>query len=133
MKNNNAIYKVTFLTAILVSTFGFAQQTDYGKTTFSNSGKPAAREVFLQGLLMLHSFQYEDARDSFQEAQRIDPDFAMAYWGEAMTHNHPVWFQQDREAAQAVLAKLGKKPEARLAKAPTEREKDYRYPDLYLG
>lgn len=134
MKKNNTIYKTIFLSAILVSTLAFAQQADYGKTTFPNSGKPEAQEVFLQGLLMLHSFQYEDARESFQEAERIDPDFAMAYWGEAMTHNHPVWFRQDREAAQAALAKLGKTPEARLSKAPTEREKDYlRTLDVLFG
>jgi len=29
--------------------------------------------------------------------------FAMAYCGEAMTYNHPVWMQQDREAAVAAL------------------------------
>ncbi len=125
---------IFFLVASLTATIAFAQQTDYGKTTFPNSGKPEAQEVFLQGLLMLHSFQYEDARGSFQEAQRIDPDFAMAYWGEAMTHNHPVWFRQNREAARAALAKLGKTPEARFAKAPTEREKDYlRTLDVLFG
>jgi tetratricopeptide (TPR) repeat protein len=55
----------------------------------------------------------------------LDPNFAMAYWGEAMTHNHPVWQQQDLPAARAVLAKLGATPEARAAKAATPREKAY--------
>jgi hypothetical protein len=33
----------------------------------------------------------------------------MAYWGEAMAHNHPVWGDpQDTEAGRAVLAKLPK-------------------------
>ena len=49
----------------------------------------------------------------------------MAYWGEAMTFNHPVWNQQNRTAALAVLDKLGATSEARLAKASTQREKDY--------
>jgi tetratricopeptide (TPR) repeat protein len=49
----------------------------------------------------------------------------MAYWGEAMTHNHAVWMQQNRSAAQAALARLGATPEARAAKAPTPREKAY--------
>jgi len=125
---------IFFLVVSLTATITFGQQADYGKTTFPNSGKPAAQEVFLQGVLMLHSFQYEDARESFQEAQRIDGDFAMAYWGEAMTHNHPVWFRQNRETARAALAKLGKTPEARLAKAATEREKDYlRTLDVLFG
>jgi tetratricopeptide (TPR) repeat protein len=49
----------------------------------------------------------------------------MAYWGEALTYTHPVWVEQDLPAARAVLAKLGPTPEARAAKAPTQREKDY--------
>ena len=36
----------------------------------------------------MHSFEYEDAREAFVEAQKADPGFAMAYWGEAMTFNH---------------------------------------------
>jgi hypothetical protein len=58
----------------------------------------------------------------------------MAYWGEAMTYNHPVWFQQDAEAARTALARLGATAEARLAKAPTEREKDWlRTVDVLYG
>ncbi len=78
MENQRKIKTPIFLAVTFAATLAFSQQPDYGKTTFPNSGKPAAQEVFLQGLLMLHSFQYEDARESFQEAQRIDRDFAMA-------------------------------------------------------
>ncbi len=74
-----------------------------GETEFANSGAPEAQEPFLRGLLLLHSFEYDDAREAFQEARRLDPDFAMAAWGEAMTHNHPVWMQQDADAARAAL------------------------------
>ena len=28
------------------------------------------------------------------------PSFAMAYWGEAMSHNHPLWAQQDDESGE---------------------------------
>jgi len=97
----------------------------YGAITFENSGPPTAQEAFLRGVLLLHSFEYGPSAEAFREAQRIAPDFALAYWGEAMTYNHPVWFQQDREAARAVLARLGATPEDRLARAPTERERDY--------
>src|SRR5690606_5382948 len=62
---------------------------------------------------------------SFLEAQRIDPGFVMAYWGEALTYEHPLWGQQDLAGARAALAKLGATPEERVAKAPTEREKLY--------
>lgn len=102
-----------------------AQQTPLGQTTFPTSGEAEAQPAFMEGLLLLHSFEYPDARAAFQTAQRLDPDFAMAYWGEAMTHNHPLWFRQDAEAARAALKGLAPTPAARLAKAPTEREKDY--------
>src|SRR5207245_9883395 len=41
-----------------------------------------ARAQFERGLSALHQFEYEDANEAFREAQRIDPAFAMAYWGE---------------------------------------------------
>ena len=74
---------------------------------------------------MLHNFEYEDAVDEFQKAQRIDPHFAMAYWGEAMAHNQPVWMAQNTRAAKMALLKLGTTQQERLKKAKTDREKDY--------
>ncbi len=102
-----------------------AQTPELGETTFPNSGAAQAQEPFLRGLLFLHSFEYEDAREAFQEARRLDPDFAMAAWGEAITHNHPVWFNQNQKAAQEALNQLAPTLDERLAKAPTDREKDY--------
>lgn len=100
-------------------------QSEVGEVSFANSGSPAAQESFLRGLALLHNFEYPDAAEQFRKAQAADPDFAMAYWGEAMTYTHPIWFQQDLDAARAVLGRLGATPEARLAKAKTERERDY--------
>ncbi|HEV2853887.1 MAG TPA: hypothetical protein VHC97_13880 [Thermoanaerobaculia bacterium] len=100
-------------------------QGEVGEVSFANSGSPAAQEPFLRGLALLHNFEYPDAAEQFRKAQAVDPDFAMAYWGEAMTYTHPVWFQQDLDAARAVLGRLGATPEARLARAKTERERDY--------
>ena len=100
-------------------------QSRLGTIDFPTSGAPAAQAAFLRGTALLHSFEYEDAARSFREAQRLDPGFAMAYWGEAMTYNHPVWNQQDRAAARAALGRLGPTPEARKARAPTAREQAY--------
>jgi tetratricopeptide (TPR) repeat protein len=98
---------------------------DLGTISFPTSGAPPAQEAFVRGVLLLHSFEFEDAGEAFREAQGLDPDFAMAYWGEAMSLNHPLWREQDREAALAVLERLAATPAERLAKAPTEREKAY--------
>jgi hypothetical protein len=96
-----------------------------GEVSFANSGAPAAQPAFQRGLAQLHNFEYDAAAKLFREAQKLDAGFAMAYWGEAMTKNHGVWHEQDLAAAREVLARLGATPEARQAKAPTERERTY--------
>jgi tetratricopeptide (TPR) repeat protein len=90
----------------------------------STHSRPA-QAAFEQGMLWLHLFEYEHAADAFQAAERLDPDFVMAYWGEAMTHTHAIWNQDDPEAARAALAKLGPTVQARAAKAHTAREQAY--------
>lgn len=96
-----------------------------GVIAFENSGAPAAQEDFLKGLAALHNFQYPGAASAFRRAQTADPEFALAYWGEAMSYNHAVWHEQDLVAARAALAKLGATPEVRAAKTTTPREKAY--------
>jgi len=98
---------------------------ELGSIQFDTSGSPEAQSHFILGVLLLHSFEYDRAKEEFTQAQKLQPAFAMAYWGEAMTYNHPVWVERDREAAVAALKRLGASSEARLLKAPTEREKDY--------
>ncbi len=102
-----------------------AQEPRLGRINFPTSGPVAAQESFVRGVLYLHSFEYESAREAFREAQEVDPSFTMAYWGEAMTRNHPVWNRRYRAQAMAALTKLGATPEDRLATAPTERERMY--------
>jgi len=120
-----ALLSLLLFGLLLVSTVPAAAETGVGEVAFANSGSPAAQAPFLRGLALLHNFEYPDAAAEFRKAQEIDPGFAMAYWGEAMTHNHAIWMQQDLAAARAILDRLGASPEARLAKAGTERERDY--------
>ena len=80
-----------------------------GRIHFPTSGAPVAHEEFELGVLALHSFWYEEARDHFRKAQELDPGFAMAYWGEAMTHDAPLQGPrgvQDSKAGQAILSHL---------------------------
>jgi len=90
-----------------------------GRVEFPTSGSEKAQAHFLRGLAALHSFWYEEALEEFRESTKIEPDFAMGYWGEAMTYNHPLWSEQDIEAARQVLAKI--KDSAKL----TDREHAY--------
>jgi tetratricopeptide (TPR) repeat protein len=98
---------------------------DLGTIDFPNSGPEAAQDAFIHGVLLLHSFEFDDAREFFQQAEKIAPGFALAYWGEAMTFNHPLWQEQDRDAALAALARLAPTPEDRQAKAGSPREAMY--------
>jgi hypothetical protein len=75
----------------LLATAPRAQVPQLGTVDFPTSGTPQAQEHFLRGVAALHSFWYPVALDEFRVATRIDPEFMMGYWGEAMAHNHPLW------------------------------------------
>ena len=132
MKVLNAVQWLGVLLCINIAPWSqtLAQQEEssapaYGYTEFEASGSREAHAEFLTGLLQLHNFEYEDARASMQRAIAIDPNFTMAYWGEALSYEHSFWRRFDTEASRAVLARLGATPEARAARAATEREKAY--------
>ncbi len=108
------------------------QKTDEEKTTsklgdiaFDVSGNSIAEPAFEKGLLLLHSFEYEDARAAFLEAQALDSTFAMAYWGEAMSYNHSLWQRQEKEKALAALNKLAPTAAERIELAETDLQKDF--------
>src|ERR1700752_280153 len=96
-----------------------AQESQLGRVEFPTSGSQKAQAHFLRGLAALHSFWYEEALEAFRESTKIEPDFAMGYWGEAMTYNHPLWSEQDLSAARAVLTKIKETPKL------TDRERAY--------
>jgi tetratricopeptide (TPR) repeat protein len=102
-----------------------AQFENLGTVTFPTSGSPEAQNHFLRGVALLHSFGWNQAIEQFQLAQKAQPDFAMAYWGETLCYNHPLFAEQQVAKPREVLRRLGPTPEGRLAKAPTEREKAF--------
>src|SRR3954468_24383683 len=44
-----------------------------------------AQEFFDQGMKLIFGFNHEEARRSFQQAAKLDPNLAMAWWGVAIT------------------------------------------------
>src|ERR1044072_8601976 len=112
--------RALFLVLVAVIAFNVrAQESQLGRVEFPTSGSAKAQASFLRGLAALHSFWYEEALEAFRESTKIDPDFAMGYWGEAMTYNHPLWSEQDIAAAREVLAKIKETPKV------TDRERAY--------
>lgn len=69
-------------------------------------GTPEARRDFDRGLLALHSFWYDEATRRFQAAITVDPTFAMAYWGLAMSHAKLLWGDDDLDAGRAALQRM---------------------------
>jgi tetratricopeptide (TPR) repeat protein len=97
---------------------------ELGTINFPTSAKPAAQAPFLTGVKGLYNFEFDIAAEAFRESQKADPGFALAYWGEAMSFNHPLWAQQDLAAARKVLDRLAPTAAARAAKAPAGKERD---------
>ncbi|MTI41321.1 tetratricopeptide repeat protein [Fulvivirga lutimaris] len=96
-----------------------------GEIKYKFPVSPEASEGFDKGLLLLHSFEYDDARDAFLEAQAADKNEVMAYWGEAMCSYKALWGLQNVEEGREVMAKLGSNKEERLGKAEEGLEREF--------
>jgi hypothetical protein len=97
--------KAMVASALLLAA-GAAAAAPLGAIHFPVAAKGAAAEHFQRGVLALHSFWYDEAADEFRAATAADPRFALGYWGEAMTANHPIWGEQDTAAGARALAKI---------------------------
>lgn len=70
-----------------------------------------AQEFFDQGLKFVYGFNHDEARRSFEQAAKLDPKLAMAWWGVALTlgpnYNLPVDAEREKagyEAAQKAVS-----------------------------
>ena len=83
---------------------------------------PSLSADFDFALALLHNFWYPRALEAFNKVIQADPQCAMAYWGAAMTYNHPFWDApalEDESAAWALVQK------GMQATKKTPREKMY--------
>ncbi|MEP6919840.1 MAG: hypothetical protein ABI967_01860 [bacterium] len=127
MSTSQSRWSIKFFAGLLMIALAFgafaatsqAQESHLGSVDFQTSGSKEANAPFLRGLAALHSFWYEEALEAFRESTRIEPDFMMGYWGEAMAHNHPLWGEQDTSAARQVIAKIKDTPKL------SDRERAY--------
>jgi tetratricopeptide (TPR) repeat protein len=80
----------------------------------------AAQQYFDQGLRLAWNFNHAEAQRAFQKAQRLDPDCAMCYWGEAYVLGPNINVPMDPSANAPAVAAAAK-AKALAAKA-TPRE-----------
>ena len=82
-----------------------------------------AQEFFDQGLRLTYGFNHAEAVRAFREAARLDPGFAMAYWGQALALgpniNDPMPHERQLEALAAIDKALELKSQV------TEKERDF--------
>ncbi len=81
-----------------------------------------ANARFDRGLALLHNFWYERALTEFDATIKAHPDCAIAYWGAAMTYNHPLWSPPTGTDVKAALAVLER---AKSATTHNDREAKY--------
>src|SRR5436190_16438747 len=82
-----------------------------GHAHMDTSCSPGVSADFDRALALLHNFWYARALEAFTAVAQRDPDCAMAYWGAAMTYNHPFWDPPTRadELAAWALVQKGKR------------------------
>ena len=115
--------RIVLAAAFLCAAPGRGQEL--GTIIFPTSGDAAAQPAFVEGVKALHNFQFDEAAVAFKRAQEIDADFALAYWGEAVSYNHPLWAEQDTAAARAALERLAPTLQGRVAKAALAKERAF--------
>jgi tetratricopeptide (TPR) repeat protein len=63
---------------------------------------------------------YEGADSAFADALTADPDCALAYWGRAMSHIHPLWSDPPDSTTFALSAALVEKARSSPGRSPLE-------------
>jgi len=69
-----------------------------GKVHFPTSCSAAVQPVFEKAVALMHSFQYQEAQQTFDQAASLEPNCAMAHWGKAMVLHEQLWTLPDKKA-----------------------------------
>lgn len=93
-----------------------------GSVSFPVSCAPDIQPKFDTAVALLHSFQYQQAEQAFQDIAKEDPTCSVAYWGEAMSLFHQLWDWPSPETLAEGRADIMK---AFRPAAKTEREREY--------
>lgn len=95
---------------------------EFGSVNFGTTLSGKAMEHFQLAIALLHSFEYDEAEKMFARVIDEEPEYAMAYWGVAMSNYHPLWVppnQQEMEKGSKAVSI------AQSVKQKTKREAAY--------
>jgi len=96
---------------------------ELGSVHLATSCSKTVEGSFNRAVALLHSFQYEQARQAFNDVAMQDPRCAMAQWGIAMSHYHGLWDNGDMPAGRDALHRA--QTLAAANSTTTTREKSY--------
>lgn len=82
---------------------------------------PRAQAYFSQGLMLAYGFNHAGAVRSFREAQALDPDCALCWWGEAAALGPNINAPMDDRDRAAALAALDRAMALRTLTTPQEQ------------
>ena len=88
------------------------------KVTTSN---PTAQAYFDQGLRLAYAFNHGEAQRAFRKAQKLDPDCAMCFWGEALVLGPNINLPMQEEALAPAFAAAAKAQALAAKASPRER------------
>jgi tetratricopeptide (TPR) repeat protein len=78
---------------------------EVGSVHFATSCSKSVALSFNRAVALLHSFQYEQAREAFSSVAKRDPQCAMAQWGVAMSYYHGLWKNGNTAAGREAFEK----------------------------
>lgn len=107
--------------AAFLPTQVFAQYEGIGQVEFETTCAEEVAVDFNIAVSLLHSFEFAESRQTFRKVAEADPACAMAHWGVAMTHYHPLWAPPTASDLQAG----GSAAHIALGMAQTPRETMY--------
>jgi tetratricopeptide (TPR) repeat protein len=90
-----------------------------GSVSFPISCAPTVQKSFERGVVLLHSFAYDQADAQFTNIVRQDPKCAIAHWGIAMSLYKQLWERPRAESLKRGEAEMRQAQE--MASTPRER------------
>src|SRR6266516_3774868 len=85
------------------------------------TSSPAAQVYFDQGLRLTYAFNHEEAQRAFRKAQKLDPDCAMCFWGEALVLGPNINLPMAEEAVAPAFAAMQKARTLAAKASPREQ------------
>jgi len=113
---------IVMLLSSCAATVSASDKASLGQVQFANSCKPEVQARFLEGVALLHSFEFKEAEHAFQNVEEDDPACTIAAWGLALANTE----RMGAGASPKVLAEGWSQLQPWLLKKPgTEREQMY--------